>query len=93
MIGATLKVKVVPGASRDEVVGMLGTELKVRLSAPPEGGKANLRLCSLLAERLGLPHNAVEVKSGRTSARKTLGITGMGQEELNRRVAVWVRTD
>jgi uncharacterized protein (TIGR00251 family) len=86
---ATLKVKVVPGSSRDGVAGMLGEALKVRVSAPPEGGKANRRLCELLADKLGLPANGVVVLAGGTSARKTLGITGLSQAELNQRVAAW----
>lgn len=87
---ATLKVKVVPGSSRDEMAGMLGQELKVRISAPPEGGKANKRLCALLAEKLDLPSRGVVVLSGSASARKTVGITGLSQDELNQRVAAWV---
>lgn len=68
---------------------MLGEALKVRVSAPPEGGKANRRLCELLADKLGLPANGVVVMAGGSSVRKTLGITGLSQAELNQRVAAW----
>ena len=38
--GTRVRVKVVPGASRTKVVGVLGDRLKVAVAAPPEGGKA-----------------------------------------------------
>ena len=56
---ATLSVKVVPGASRDRVAGMLGDALKVQVSAPPEAGKANKAVLRVLAEFLN-------VKNGQT---------------------------
>jgi uncharacterized protein (TIGR00251 family) len=39
--GVEVRLKVVPGASRSAVAGLLGDRLKVRIAAPPEGGKAN----------------------------------------------------
>lgn len=36
-----LSLKLVPGSSRDEVVGWLGDSLKVKVKAPPEKGRAN----------------------------------------------------
>ncbi len=49
----TLKVKVVPGASRTQLSGWLGDMLKVRVSAPPEKGKANAAVEALLARDVG----------------------------------------
>lgn len=59
-----LRVKVVPGARRDGIAGLLGDRLKVRVAAPPEGGRANEAVCELLAKALGLPRGAVSIERG-----------------------------
>lgn len=76
-----LAIKAVPGARRDEIVGMLGDRLKVRVAAPPEGGKANAAICALIAAALGVKPRQVEVVSGHGSAEKTLRVTGVDQEK------------
>lgn len=70
-------VKVVPGASRERIVGLLGEALKVAVAAPPEGGKANRRLCELLARTLGVPIAAVRVAQGTASPRKVVAVRGL----------------
>ncbi|MBC7773318.1 MAG: YggU family protein [Pyrinomonadaceae bacterium] len=72
-----IAVKAVPGAKRDEVVGRLGERLKVRISAPPEDGKANKAICELLARELGVRARDVEVVRGHSSAEKTLRVMGV----------------
>ncbi len=72
-----LAVKVVPGARRDGIAGRLGDRLKVRVAAPPEGGRANRAVCELIARELGVRASAVEVVSGHTSAEKTLLVKGV----------------
>jgi len=72
-----LAVKVVPGARRDEIAGILGERLKVRTSAPPEGGRANAAICALIAEELGLKPRDVMLHAGHASAEKTVVITGL----------------
>lgn len=81
-----IAVKAVPGAKRDEIVGLLGERLKVRVSAPPEGGKANRAICELLAERLGVRARDVEVIAGHASAEKTVRVMGVDAAEVHRRL-------
>jgi uncharacterized protein len=83
---ARLKVKVVPGASRTEIVGRLGEALKVRVAAPPEGGQANRELVALLAAKVGLPLAAVSVVSGLTSASKVVAFQGLDAVALRARL-------
>ena len=81
-----LRVKVVPGASRAEVVGLLGAAVKVRVAAPPEGGQANREVCALLAERLGLPLAQVTVVAGPASPVKVIGLVGITETEAKARL-------
>lgn len=74
--GATLRVRVVPNAKRTEVDCEFGSQLKIRLHAPPVDGKANKELISFLAKRLGLKKNSVRLMSGSTSRDKVVEISG-----------------
>ena len=76
-LSARLTVKVVPGSSRDQIVGWLGDALKIKVTAPPEKGRANEAVMEMLAERLGLPADAVAVASGHSSPSKVITIAGM----------------
>lgn len=83
---ARLAVKVVPGAKRDEIVGPHGDRLKVRVSAPPEDGKANKAVCALLAEALGVKRSAVTVIVGPSSPEKTIRIDGLSAADVLRKL-------
>jgi hypothetical protein len=72
-----IAVKAVPGASRDQIAGPLGERLKVRISAPPEGGKANRAIAELLAKALGVKAAQVELVSGPASAEKVFRVRGV----------------
>ena len=77
-----LRVKVVPGASRDTVVGWLGDSLKVRVQAPPEKGKANKAVIGVLAGLLDVPTQAIELVRGGAVANKVFLVSGMSEEEV-----------
>ena len=59
-----LAVRVQPGASRDEIVGWRGAALRVRVSAPPQDGRANAAVTRLLAAALGVAPSTVELVRG-----------------------------
>jgi hypothetical protein len=67
-------VKAVPGASRPGIVGWLGDDLKIRVQAPPEDGRANLELCRILAAEVGLAPSAVTIVSGHAARRKVIAL-------------------
>ncbi len=80
--GSTLRVKVVPGSRRDQIVGPLGDRLKVKVAAPPEDGRANEALCGLLAKELGVRAQCVRVVAGQTSPEKVVRIEGVRAADL-----------
>jgi uncharacterized protein (TIGR00251 family) len=72
-----ITVKVVPGSSRDQIVGWLGDALKIKVTAPPEKGKANEAVVELLSMTLGISTDDIEVVSGHSSPSKIIAINGM----------------
>ncbi len=86
--GVTLQVWVQPRASKDEVLGVHGEGLKVRLCAPPVDGEANDALTRFLAKRLGVPRSSVELVRGQTSRHKTLRVSGLGGDAVRRALGV-----
>jgi uncharacterized protein len=83
---ATVIVKVVPGASRNRVVGMLGDALKVQVAAAPERGKANEAVMAVLAEFFGVKKGQIELIAGQTQARKTFVLNGVSAEKLREKL-------
>jgi uncharacterized protein (TIGR00251 family) len=79
---ATINVKVVPGASRDRVAGRYGDGIKVQVSAPAEGGKANEAVVRVIAEALGVKRQQVQIVKGRTQPRKVAEVSGVEQAEV-----------
>jgi uncharacterized protein (TIGR00251 family) len=75
-----LRVHVQPGAGRTAVVGRHGDSLKLKVGAPPEGGRANEAVAVLLATTLGVDRGAVTLVSGASSRAKRFRI---GPVDLN----------
>lgn len=83
---AVLRVKVSPSAGRDRVMGWMGEELKLAVSAPPERGKANEAVLKLLAEKLGSRVSELRIVQGEHSGRKRLLCQGLSQTEAMKRL-------
>jgi uncharacterized protein (TIGR00251 family) len=73
----TFKVRVVPRASRSEVVGEHDGALRVRIAAPPVDGAANEELVRLLAHTLRVSHNDIAITAGRSAKLKIVRIAGL----------------
>jgi uncharacterized protein (TIGR00251 family) len=66
-----LKIKVIPHSSRNELVKVDESELKLYLKAAPEKGKANKEVIRFFKKKLGL---RVEIRSGEKSREKLLRV-------------------
>ena len=80
----TLTLHIQPGAKKTAFAGLHGDALKIRLAAPPVDGKANEALLRFVAETLHLPKSSVCLKSGQTSRRKVVEVSGTTAEEIAR---------
>lgn len=69
-----LRVRLQPRAKRDEIVGVRGGALVVRVTAPPVDGKANAALCKLLAKALGVAPSTVAVIRGQSARDKVVRV-------------------
>jgi hypothetical protein len=72
----TLILHIQPGAKRNEVAGLHGGALKIRLAAPPIEGRANEALLKFIAESFDVTLRQVELKQGGQSRHKVVVITG-----------------
>jgi len=88
--GATFRVRVQSGASKNEIVGMQEDALKIRINAAPVKGKANKALIDFLADKLGVKKSEVEIISGHTSKIKKIKVLGEGgkiEKRINEEIA------
>ncbi len=84
--GVSLRLKIVPRASRTEVVGPHGDALKIRIAAPPVEGAANDELIAFLAKAVGVPRSLVSVVSGQNSKNKTVRIDQIAANTVQERL-------
>lgn len=82
-----LALKVQPRASRNELAGVLGTELRLRVTAPPVDSAANEAVLEFIARLLGLPRRAVTLVRGQTSRHKLVRLEGIALDEAARRLS------
>ena len=84
---ARLEVKVHPRAKRTGITGRLGEVYKLALAAPPVDGRANDECVRYMADLAGVARSAVRIVRGATSRTKLIEVSGVSDEELNRRIA------
>jgi len=83
-----LSVSVQPRASRNQLFGLHGDCLKIRLTSPPVDGKANNALIAFLADILDISKSDLRIESGLQSRRKVVRITGCDEEFVRKRLAL-----
>jgi uncharacterized protein (TIGR00251 family) len=80
--GPLLSVKLQPRASTNEIIGPLGAELRIKVTAPPVDAAANEALVELLAGRLDCARGRVELVRGHKSRHKIVKLHGFTPEEV-----------
>jgi uncharacterized protein (TIGR00251 family) len=80
--GVLLSVKLQPRASANEIGDALGSELRIKVTAPPVDAAANEALIKLLAQQLDCPRNRVELLRGHTSRHKIIKLHGLTAEDV-----------
>jgi uncharacterized protein (TIGR00251 family) len=87
--GLTVALRVSPRASRNRIEGVAekadgGAELRVAVTAAPEGGKANAAVIALLAKAWRVPKGRFSIAAGASGRRKVLHVAGDGAALLRR---------
>jgi len=80
----TFSVRVVPRASRSEIVGEYDGTLRVRIAAPPVDNAANEELIRILARTFKVPRSAVSIVKGSSAKLKQVRITGVRPDILGK---------
>ena len=78
---ARITVRATPRSGRDSIEAGAGGVYIVRVTAPPDEGKANAAVCKVVADALGVPKSTVSVVRGHTARVKTLEVAGVTDAE------------
>lgn len=85
--GVILPVQLQPRAAKNKLAGMLGSSLKVKVTAAPVEGAANDALCELVAKIFGIAKGRVRVVFGLRSRRKKVLLAGMDKATVASQIA------
>ena len=77
-----IKVKIVPGSSKNKIDGVCNNALKISITAPPVEGKANKKCIAYLAKYFDIAKSKIEIISGQTSKNKLIKIYDISQKDF-----------
>ena len=78
----TFSVRVQPRSSKNEICGIYGDAIKIKLTSPPVEGEANEGLIKFLSDILKISKGQIEIISGHKSRTKSIKITGVTKEKV-----------
>lgn len=84
--GVFLAVKVTPNASKNQISGIEGDALKIKIAAAPEKGEANEELIRFVAKWLGIAKSNIQLIQGATSRHKRLFIKGLKELDITNKL-------
>lgn len=85
-MAALLTIHVKAGCGRNEITEIKPEFIKIKISAPPEKGKANAELLRFLSKILGVKEAEIKILSGLNSKIKRVKINDLKMEEVMRRL-------
>ena len=88
----TIKVRVQPKSSRNQVDGFQDGALRVRVTAAPTEGQANAAVIALLAKTLGISKSRLEIIRGYSSRDKVVSVDTLTEQEVRRKIGVGVNS-
>jgi uncharacterized protein (TIGR00251 family) len=77
-----VKVKIVPGSSKNKIVGVYNDSLKINITTPPVEGKANKKCIAYLAKYFDIAKSKIEIISGQTGKNKLIKIYDISQKDF-----------
>ncbi len=83
-----LSVKIIPNSDKSEIIGWFNEDLKMRIPAVPEKGRANKELISFLAKVIGVPKSYIEVIQGITNQKKVLIIKNITKKFISKKLNI-----
>jgi uncharacterized protein len=86
-VSAEIRVRLQPRARRNEIAGVRGGVVVVRVTAPPVEGRANEALRRVIARRARVAKGRVEIVRGTRSRDKVVRVQGLDEVSLKRRLA------
>ena len=78
----TFSVRVQPRSSKNEICGIYGDAIKIKLTSPPVEGEANEGLIKFLSDILKISKGQIEIISGHKSRTKSIKIIGVTKEKV-----------
>ena len=81
-----VEVVLQPRASRNEVAGLQGGRLKIKVTSPPVEGMANRKLCEFLADLMGIGKQRVQVIAGQAARIKRVKISDVSLDEVRKKL-------
>jgi uncharacterized protein (TIGR00251 family) len=79
-----IRIRVIPDAFENEVVGRVGSVVRVRVCSPEIDEKANNVLINYLAEFFEVKPKSIHIMRGERAREKTVHIAGRSEDELKR---------
>jgi len=86
----TIKIRVQPKSSRNQVDGFQDGALRVRVTAAPTEGQANAAVIAILAKTLGVSKSRLEIIRGYSSRDKVVSVDTLTEQEVQRKIEAGV---